>query len=211
MDPKGKSRRRLRIKRERWILNVVDEDTRYWLAAVASQRDKYAAIKALNSSIHRAKRLPETIKGDEFSAYPTACDAILPTSVARDFKSKNEAYGHINAVERLNRTLRKSLPKKKRRFRTLDALQNYLEIIRFDYNWIRSHRGLNGRTPAEVAGVASLSENKWQSLITLAYSHLIRLEKKETLKLPIATSKCEWNLRQTSIDSPMWQNLTSCA
>jgi transposase-like protein len=197
---------RLRTKNERWILNVFDEDTRYWLAAMASPRNKSAAMKALNSSVKRARRFPERIKGDDFSTYPLACNAILPTSVVRDFKSKKEAYGHVNEVERLNRTLRKSLPADKRRFRCLSALQDFVEIVRFHYNYIRSHKGLNNKTPAEIAGVISLSEDRWQNLVNLAYANSSRLEKIHEPNSLIANFEHNVKLsRQTSIINPCWQ------
>jgi len=187
---------------------VIDEDTSYWLAVIASPRNKHAAMKALNSSVKRAKRFPDRIKGDACPSYPPACNAILPASVFQDFKSKKEAYGHINIVERLNRTLRKSLPAGERRFRTSEALRYFVELVRFYYNYIRPHRGLDGRTPAEEAGSSSLSENKWQSLITLAYAHSSDLYGKDTI-LPIVKPICDKNLRQMSIDSPIWRNRTS--
>lgn len=208
LNPKRKGKRRLRTKKERWVLNVIDEDTNYWLAAIASPRNKYAAMKALNSSVKRAKRFPGRIKGDDCPSYPPACNAIFPASVVQDFKSKKEAYEHINVVERLNRTLRKSLPAGERRFRTLEALYYFVELVRFYYNYIRPHGGLNGRTPAEEAGFASLSENKWQSLITLAYDYSNGLERQDTLKLSIVKPQCEKNLGQPSIDDPLWQNPT---
>lgn len=205
-----KGKRRLTSKKQRWILNVIDEDTLYWLAAIASPRNKSAAMKALNSSVNRARRFPERIKGDDFVTYPLACNTILPTSVTRDFKckKKKEAYGHTYAVERLNRTLRKSLPAGKRRFRSLGALQNYVELVRLYYNFIHSNIGLNGGTPAEAAGVTCLCEKKWSSLITLAYDYSSGLERSETFKLPIVKPQCDKNLGQTSIDDSLWQNPT---
>ena len=36
------------------------------------------------------------------------------------------------------------------------------------YNFVRPHQGLNGKTPAEMAGVGIEGENKWLGLIIKA-------------------------------------------
>jgi hypothetical protein len=47
-----------------------------------------------------------------------------------------------------------------------------LDGQRVYYNHIRPHQGLNGKTPAEVAGLEpQLGPNKWESLIKAARSN----------------------------------------
>jgi len=46
-----------------------------------------------------------------------------------------------------------------------------MEGFRAYYNFIRPHQALNGKTPAEEAGIdLNLKENKWFSLIRKANS-----------------------------------------
>ena len=40
-----------------------------------------------------------------------------------------------------------------------------IEGQRIYYNHIRPHQALNGKTPAEAAGIATEGENKWLTLI----------------------------------------------
>jgi hypothetical protein len=40
-----------------------------------------------------------------------------------------------------------------------------IEGQRMYYNHIRPHQGLNGKTPAEAAGIGTEGENKWLTLI----------------------------------------------
>jgi len=43
------------------------------------------------------------------------------------------------------------------------------EAIRVAYNFIRPHTALNGKTPAETAGIdLQLEDNRWKSLIEQA-------------------------------------------
>jgi len=40
-----------------------------------------------------------------------------------------------------------------------------IDGFRIYYNFIRSHQALNGKTPAEKAGISKLGQNKWKALI----------------------------------------------
>jgi hypothetical protein len=40
-----------------------------------------------------------------------------------------------------------------------------LEGLQLYYNYFREHEGLNGRTPAEIAGIRIEGENKWITII----------------------------------------------
>jgi hypothetical protein len=39
------------------------------------------------------------------------------------------------------------------------------------YNFIRPHMGLNGITPAEMAGIGIVGENKWTELLKKSISY----------------------------------------
>lgn len=47
--------------------------------------------------------------------------------------------------------------------------EDYAEAMRIYYNYIRPHQGIDGLTPAQMAGVPiDLSGNRWQRMIELA-------------------------------------------
>jgi transposase-like protein len=73
--------------------------------------------------------------------------------------------GKNNRIERLHNTL-------KDRTKTLRALDNdesaqkMIDAIRLAYNFTRPHMALEGRTPAEAAGLdLQLNGNRWKDLI----------------------------------------------
>jgi hypothetical protein len=71
-----------------------------------------------------------------------------------------------NRMERYHGTL-KERTKVMRALKTTDT--SVLDGQRIYYNHIRPHQGLNGKTPAEVAGLdLNLGKNKWESLIKKA-------------------------------------------
>ena len=70
-------------------------------------------------------------------------------------------------VERLNGTVRQR-NKVMRGLDHEDSAQTMLDGMRIYYNFIRPHMALNGKTPAERAGISKLKKNKWISLIKQA-------------------------------------------
>jgi hypothetical protein len=63
--------------------------------------------------------------------------------------------------------LKEGMTEVMRALRTLESAT--LDGQRVYYNHIRPHQGLNGKTPAQAAGLElNLGENKWESLIKKA-------------------------------------------
>jgi transposase InsO family protein len=65
----------------------------------------------------------------------------------------------------------------KERSKTMRAIKKpnsaFIEGQRIYYNHIRPHQGLNGKTPAQAAGLdLNLGKNKWESLIKRATAKL---------------------------------------
>jgi len=71
-------------------------------------------------------------------------------------------------VERLNGTIRER-EKVMRGLKQEESAQNTLEGFRAYYNFIRKHKSLKGKPPAEMANIdLGLEGNKWLNLINKA-------------------------------------------
>jgi hypothetical protein len=70
-------------------------------------------------------------------------------------------------MERLNGEIRDS-EKTMRGLKKVDT--PILKGYQLYHNYFREHEGLNGRTPAEIAGIRIEGENKWITLIQNASS-----------------------------------------
>jgi len=81
-------------------------------------------------------------------------------------KLKNIREGtNNNIVERLHGTVKERL-KVMRGLDRDETAQRMLEANRIYYNYLRPHQALNGKTPAEKAGIdLRLEGNKWIALI----------------------------------------------
>jgi len=65
-------------------------------------------------------------------------------------------------MERMNGELRQ----REKVMRTLERSDTaILTGMQLYHNYIRPHEALNGKTPAEVAGIEIQGENKWMTLI----------------------------------------------
>jgi len=157
----------------RWMWNVMDNNTRFWLASqITEKREIVDARQVLAEAHNLAKIKPMAVVTDGLRAYQ---DAIKKEF----FTLENPRTQHVrvpnirnrsnnNMVERLHGTIRQ----RNKVMRGLDNKQTAQTIIdgmRIYYNFIRPHTALNGKTPAQKAKIDKESkEAKWLSLIKKA-------------------------------------------
>jgi putative transposase len=148
-----------------WLWHLMDGDTRFLLANHVSQgRNVNDAREAFQNAKAVAKVEPRVLLTDGLGSYAPAArrefpDAVHVAGVGLQGRLNN------NRMERYHGTL-------KERTKVMRALKNTDTVLdgqRVYYNHIRPHQGLDGKTPAEAAGLEShLGTNKWQSLIKRA-------------------------------------------
>jgi transposase-like protein/DNA-directed RNA polymerase subunit M/transcription elongation factor TFIIS len=146
-----------------WLWHLMDGDTRFLLANhVSKTRNVTDAREAFQDAKTVAKVEPRVLLTDGLGSYGPAAqrefpDAVHVAGVGLQGRLNN------NRMERYQGTL-------KERTKVMRALKNndtaILDGQRIYYNHIRPHQGLNGKTPAEAAGLESHSgPNKWLDLI----------------------------------------------
>jgi len=161
-DLKGLKENNIRIA---YLWNVMDRDTRFLLASKLSRyRDAVGGEKAFREALkvsHDAR--PQKVLTDALLGYG---DAIRfgfgenpPQHVAKMGVAKPHANN--NRIERLNGTLRERV-KVQRGWKTYQT--PIAEGQRLHYNFVKPHQALDGKTPAQVAGVG-VSGNKWLELL----------------------------------------------
>lgn len=136
-----------------YLWHVMDADTRYLLVSkVTKQRDERDARSVMREARALAGKTPAEIVTDGLPAYQNAVAGQLrgATHTREIHISKPQRFPHNNKVERLNGTVRgRQHPArglKKPEGPITAGQQAY-------YNFVRPHMALNGRTPAEAAGV----------------------------------------------------------
>jgi transposase-like protein len=153
-----------------WLWNIMDEETRFLLANMVSRkRDSEMARRIFQKAKETAKTKPEAIVTDGLHAYNEAYRKEFYTlRKPRTMYIRLPSIRHKpnnNVIERFHGTVRE-------RDKVLRGLENektakdFLEAFRTYYNFLRPHQALEGKTPAEKAGInLELDRNRWLSLI----------------------------------------------
>jgi transposase-like protein len=150
-----------------FVWNVMDRETRFLLASkVSESRDISGALTALQTAIKNAGgQVPEQIRTDKHNSYRQGVkwafegknvDHIADCGVRKGRHTNN------NRIERLNGTLRERV-KVQRGLKSYET--NVTEGQRIFYNFVKPHVTLQGKTPAQAAG---LKVNGWKDLIMQA-------------------------------------------
>jgi transposase-like protein len=156
-----------------WLWNVMDKDTRFLLSTlVTERRSMKEARKVFRLAKEQAVGRPNMMITDGLWSYKPAFKkefyarrGRMPQLVQHAGPSKAV---HNNKVERLNGTVRER-EKVMRGMKDKETAQELIDGFRNYYNFIRPHQALNGKTPAEMAGLSlNLGDNKWLGLIEKA-------------------------------------------
>jgi putative transposase len=149
-----------------WLWHLMDGDTRFLLANHVSQGRTIAdARAAFQEAKTVAKTSARVLLTDGLPSYGPAAQREFPDAV---HVSGIGIQGRVNnnRMERYHGTF-------KERSKTMRAIKkpdsSFIEGQRIYYNHMRPHQGLNGKTPAQAAGLElGLGVNKWESLIKKA-------------------------------------------
>lgn len=140
-----------------FMWNVMDRETRFLLAARVSEgRDIAGAVKAFQDAIKNAHgQVPASVHTDAHKAYAAGIDMAFddkkgskPEHIAACGIAKRHANN--NRIERLNGTLRERV-KVQRGWKSYET--PLAEGQRIHYNFVKPHIALEGKTPAQAAGI----------------------------------------------------------
>jgi transposase-like protein len=153
----------------KWLWNVIDNESRFWLATQLTEKREIAdARNVLAQASSSANMRPMAIVTDGLRAYQDAISKEFYTMKAP--RTEHVRIPNIrdrsnnNMVERLHGTIRQ----RNKVMRGLDeesTTQTMMDGIRIYYNFIKPHMALNGKTPAEKAGIMRAKESNWRTLI----------------------------------------------
>jgi transposase-like protein len=152
----------------KYLYAVIDDQTRFWIAQQVADTKYSADIRPLFQQARRmADKNPKTLITDGAPNFHEAFkDEFYTAKVAtrpehiRDIRFDGTV--HNNKMERMNGELRD----RERCMRTLEKADTpILTGMQIFHNYVRPHEALNGKTPAEVAGIRVEGENKWLTLI----------------------------------------------
>ena len=134
--------------------NVMDRDSRYLLATLLSaNRGTREAIKVMEMALANADRPPKKVVTDGLESYPEAIRTVFPRGTVHEVSKGIHEEINNNISERLQGSI-KDRTKTQRGLEGLRTGNDYLDAWTLDYNHFKPHETLDGKTPAQVAGVA---------------------------------------------------------
>jgi transposase-like protein len=152
----------------KYLFALMDDETRFWIAQeVAETKYQHDARKLFEMGKKLMGKKPLTLITDGLPAYHDAFNKEFWTM------RKDTRPEHINAVklsgnmnnnkmERFNGEVR-DREKVMRGLKKTDT--PILKGYQLFHNYIRPHKGLDGKTPAEACGITIEGKNKWITLI----------------------------------------------
>ena len=152
----------------KYLYAMMDEQTRFWIAQEVADTKFTADVRPLFQLAKQvAGKQPKTLISDGAANFH---EAYLKEFRTSRLETRTEHIRHIrlqgdfnnNKMERMNGEIRD----RERVMRTLERSDTpILAGIQLFHNYIRPHQALNGKTPAEVAGIKVQGENKWLTII----------------------------------------------
>jgi transposase-like protein len=151
----------------KYLFAMMDDETRFWIAQQVADGKFTADVRPLFTESKRvAGKKPTTLitdggmhftkpfKNEFYTAkYPR-------TEHIRDIRIAGKV--HNNKMERLNGEFR-DREKVMRGLKVVDS--PILKGYQLFHNYVRPHEALKGKTPADLAGIKVMGENKWETLI----------------------------------------------
>ncbi|HKZ39354.1 MAG TPA: DDE-type integrase/transposase/recombinase [Candidatus Hodarchaeales archaeon] len=152
----------------KYLYALMDDQTRFWIAQEVADTKFTADLRPLfQLGKQIAEKQPKTLITD---GAPNFHEAYLQEFYTQELATRTEhireialnGQRHNNKMERMNGEIRD----RERVMRTLEKTDTpILRGMQIYHNYVRPHEALEGKTPAERAGIRVEGENKWLTLI----------------------------------------------
>jgi len=155
----------------KYLYALMDDETRFWIAQQVADTKYHADIHAMfHEGRHVAGKAPQRIITDGAMNFGSAINDEFwrekkALAIVHDRDIRFGGLIHNNKMERMNGEIRDREKVVRGVKKSESPLIKGLQIY---HNYVRPHMALEGRTPASVAGIEVLGENKWQTIIQAA-------------------------------------------
>ncbi len=162
----------------KYLFALMDDETRFWISQQVADHKGSSDVKPM---FYEAKRIagknPVSLTSD---GTPNFMDAFRVFHTITNPKTKHfreihlEGRIHNNKMERMNGEVRD----REKVVRGVKSIQSPIfKGNQIFHNYIRPHMSLDGKTPADLAGIEVKGENKWLTIIQNA-SHDPKVDSK---------------------------------
>lgn len=136
-----------------WFWDIIDAKTRFLIASHLSMtRGTRDAESLMKRAQDRVGQPPEFIISDKLAAYIDGIERVFGADTWHVRAQGLRGKINTNLIERFHGTL-KSRTKVMRGLKTVPSAKLVLSGWLVNYNYLRPHESLGGRTPANMAGI----------------------------------------------------------
>ena len=149
-----------------WLWSIIDPKTRFLIATEVSKKREIAdARKIIASGKKIITQNPNYVLTDYLNSYQEGIRKEFENKTAH-IKTKSLKDGFVNRpIEQYHNEIRERL-KARRGLGNDESAQIFSELLKINHNFVKSHEGLDGKTPAQSAGIElNLGDNKYLDLI----------------------------------------------
>jgi transposase-like protein len=144
-----------------WLWDIIDDKSRYLLATrISRSRTTQDAQMLINKAIKVAGKSPKVVITDKLASY---LDVYYGESAEHRQGRPFQLEDSTQKIERFHSTFKQRY-KIMRGLKNIETAHDFINGWLVHYNYLRPHEGLNGETPAEVAGVDYPYKN-WADII----------------------------------------------
>lgn len=157
-------------QRKNWIYywDCLDYETKFLVADhISDDRNDTEAVEFLNKIKCGSPELPAIIHTDCSYDYPPAFRKVFPRCrIHKSYPAWKKKFKN-NPIERFHNTLKQRY-KVFRGFDNIESTEKFFDFYRVYYNFIRKHRSLQMKTPAQAAKIElNLGRNRIRSMIEI--------------------------------------------
>ena len=147
-----------------WLFDCIDADTRFLLAShLSPNRGTREARTLMEKAADRANKIPKVVVTDKLAAYLDGTELAFGADAKHKQGSPFTIENNTSLIESFQGSL-KDRTKVLRGLKTPETARKFIEGWLIHYNYFRPHISLNGKTPAQKAGI-KLSVNDWLDVV----------------------------------------------
>jgi putative transposase len=152
----------------KWLWNMMDEKTRFQLVSmIAETREAQDAKTTFKKAKEVTNTKPRLVVTDGLQGHHSAFNSEFWDQHRRTKHIANVALqsGLNNSIERMHGSIRE----REKVMRGIKSIETpFIKGNRIYLDFVRPHQALEGRTPAEAAGMGVRGENRWLELLNMS-------------------------------------------
>jgi len=183
-----------------WMYDIICDKTRFLLAArIAFSRTTHDAEMLMKEAQRKAGKSPKVVITDKNSSYLDSIETTFGADAEHMRSKPFIADTHsTQKIERWHETL-KERTKVMKGLKTLETAIQFVDCFLVHYNYFRGNEALNGKTPAEEAGI-KFPYKDWAEVIRQPVSKQTEIQTHLTPKVHIPKPRIR--LPETHVGRP---------